>query len=32
VVSLLDLPRPFLKLKALAMEDVAKLVIKEIKA
>ena len=25
MVSLLDLPRPFLKLKALAMEDVAKL-------
>ena len=27
VVSLLDLPRPFLKLKALGMEDVAKAVI-----
>ena len=32
VISLLDLPRPFLKLKALEMEDVAKAVIKEIKA
>ena len=32
VVSLLDLPRPFLKLKALEMEDVAKAVIKEMKA
>ena len=32
VVSLLDLPRPFLKLKALEMEDVAELVIKETKA
>ena len=32
VISLLDLPRPFLKLKALEMEDVAKAVIKETKA
>ena len=32
VLSLLDLPRPFLKLKALEMEDVAKAVIKETKA